>query len=168
MLTGLVRSTVQTKRGHVPAVHRRTPAVQGQATSSPLAAEKRFGIVPRTIAMNNASKDGTCAGKSLASVTVVLVVILGFLFWKSFQKDLVHFSNDGRWATLVRSDRDAYQASAGSGRTGIGLDYIGTSPISITWSLLSVLGPVNFAKFYPPITLFILGLAAWTFFARSG
>jgi len=119
--------------------------------------------------MNYASKDGTCAGKSLAWVAAVLLVILGFLFSRSFQTGLVHFSNDGPLGNL-----SSKAIEMPSGFSGIWTDlhwigsHGGTAPISITWSLLSILGPVKFAKCYPPISLFILGLAAWTFFRTLG
>src|SRR4030095_1987978 len=112
------------------------------AASSPLAAGTRIGIVRPTIAMNNASKDGTCAGKSLALTAVVLIVLLGFLFRGSFQKDYVHFSNDGPLGNL-----NSAAIKMPEGFKGIWSDlhwigsYGGTAPVSVQWFLFWVLGP---------------------------
>jgi hypothetical protein len=97
----------------------------------------------------------------------LLAVILIVLFGKSFLPDYVHFSNDGplgqesaRWARLPA----AFTGSWGD-LNGIGAS-AGSWPLGLSGLIRWALGPVGFAKFFPPIALFILGLGAWTFFRQ--
>ena len=98
---------------------------------------------------------------------VLLVIILAALFGKSFLPDYVHFSNDGplgqensQWLRLPDCltgawvDLSDIGSNAGSGSLGL------TS--LARWTL----GPVGYAKFFPPIALFVLGLGAWAFFRQ--
>ena len=98
---------------------------------------------------------------------VLLAVILAVLFGKSFLPGIVHFSNDG---PLGQQNAAWTRLPAGFTGSWQDLNDIGTSVGSLSVSLTSlirwVLGPVAFAKFFPPITLFILGLGAWTFFRQ--
>ena len=96
---------------------------------------------------------------------VLLAVTLALLFWRSFLPDNVHFSND---SPLGQQNVDFTKLPAAM--TGMWDDLNETgfsggafSPAvsgAITW----LLGPVGYAKFFPPVCLFILGLGAWTFF----
>jgi hypothetical protein len=107
--------------------------------------------------------------KGLIAVTAVLVLILAVLFAKSFQPGMVHHSNDGPLGNLKS---DAIKLPEAFQGYWVDLHWIGSSggaaPISITYLLLWILGPVGFAKFYPPLCLLILGLSAWTFFRTIG
>ena len=98
---------------------------------------------------------------------VLLAVILAVLFAKSFLPGIVHFSNDG---PLGQQNAEWVRLPAGFTGSWLDLNDIGTSIGSLSLSLTSlirwVLGPVAFAKFFPPIALFILGLGAWTFFRQ--
>ena len=97
----------------------------------------------------------------------LLAIILAVLFAKSFLPNYVHFSNDGplgeinaAWgrfpSTLTGTwdDLNDIGTSGGSGSP----DFTAMS----SW----LLGPVAYAKFYVPIAMFILGVAAWTFFRQ--
>jgi len=97
---------------------------------------------------------------------VLLAVILAVLFGKAFCRALFIFQRRAAGPTKCRVDR----LPAGFTGSWQDLNDIGTSVGSLSVSLTSlirwVLGPVAFAKFFPPITLFILGLGAWTFFRQ--
>jgi hypothetical protein len=98
---------------------------------------------------------------------VLLIILLAVLFGKSLLPDYVHFSNDGplgqqnaAWGQLPQAFTgcwgDIYNIGNSSGGFPMGLNGI------IRW----VLGPVGYAKFLPPIALFVLGLGAWCFFRQ--
>jgi hypothetical protein len=115
---------------------------------------------------NNVSAPGW---RGFITVTVVLALILGVLFAKSFQPGMVHHSNDG---PLGVAKSQALSLPSAFGGYWVDLHWLGSSggaaPVSITYLLLWILGPVGFAKFYPPLSLLILGLCAWTFFRTIG
>jgi hypothetical protein len=97
----------------------------------------------------------------------LLAVILAVLFGKSFLPGYVHFSNDGPlgqqnagWTRLPASFTGSW---ADLNDIGNG---VGSWPLGLTALFKWVLSPVAFAKFFPPIALFILGLGAWTFFRQ--
>src|SRR5206468_6128160 len=95
----------------------------------------------------------------------VLVVILGFLFRESFKPGMVQFSNDGPLGVMMSAALAVQQALTGF---WMDLNWIGmnggAASSSISYLLVWVLGPVGFAKFYPPIALLLLGAGAWIFF----
>jgi hypothetical protein len=98
---------------------------------------------------------------------VLLAVILAVLFGKSFLPGYVHFSNDG---PLGQQNAEWTRLPAGFTGSWADLNDIGTSvgswPLGLSALIKWVLGPVAFAKFFPPLALFILGLGAWTFFRQ--
>ena len=97
---------------------------------------------------------------------LLLLAVLGLLFWRSFLPDFVHFSNDGplgQMASAQLSNFPGNFAGGWSDLTDVGGSLGTTSPtlsILIGW----LFGPVGFAKFSAPFALFILGLGAWSFF----
>jgi hypothetical protein len=98
---------------------------------------------------------------------VLLLIILGTLFWRSFLPDYVHFSNDG---PLGQENAKWWQPpwtifGAWDDLNSIGF-HPGASYPDITILVFWVLHPVGFAKFLAPIALFFLGLGAWTFFRQ--
>ena len=93
--------------------------------------------------------------------------ILVLFFLSSFRPGYVVFSNDGPLGAL--HSEAAQQPSGFTGRwfdlNSIGLNGAGYF-LSFTSILLWLLGPVLFSKFYPPLTLAILGCCAWFCFRR--
>ena len=107
------------------------------------------------------------AAKSIWPAAGLIAVILAVLFWRSFLSDYVFFSNDGP----LGEQNAAWQAMP-SGITGmwVDLNYLGSSggayTPSITGVLHILLQPLGYAKFYPAVALFILGIGAWTLFRQ--
>jgi hypothetical protein len=98
---------------------------------------------------------------------ILLAIVLGALFWKSFLPGYVHFSNDGPLGQQVAAQTRLPAAFTGSWSdlNDIGGNAGSPSPdlgALIRWTM----GPIGYAKFLAPIALFILGLGAWTFFRQ--
>ena len=120
--------------------------------------------------MKNASQPVTAPSwKGILPSTLVLVLVLAFLFARSFQRDEVIFSNDGPLGVAKSASLSLPAAFKGY---WVDLHWIGMngghSPASLTYALLWLLGPVGYAKFYAPISLLILGVCAWVFFRTLG
>ena len=100
-------------------------------------------------------------------VPVLLAVILGLLFWKSFNPSFVFFSNDGPLGEQNTAWTQAPQCIGGmwDDLNSIGFTAGAFAP-SASGMIRWVAGPVGYAKFYAPIALFILGIGAWTFFRQ--
>jgi hypothetical protein len=100
-------------------------------------------------------------------IVLWLGVILSVLFFKSFLPQYVHFSNDGPLGA-----QNASWLRLPHGYTGMWNDLndiggsAGAASPSLTTLICWALGPVGLAKFLAPISLFILGLGAWTFFRQ--
>lgn len=98
------------------------------------------------------------------AASLVLAVILALLFSGSFRPLQVVFSNDGPLGVLKS---DVYKMPDPWTGFWSDLHWIGSNqgfaPASLTYMLLWLLGPVGFAKFFPPLALCFLGLGAWTF-----
>ncbi len=100
-------------------------------------------------------------------ILLLLAVILSVLFYRSFLPDYVHFSNDGP----LGSQSSAFCQLPGA-FTGVwgDLNDVGSScgvwPVDINSIFRWFLGPLGYAKFFPPITLLILGMSAWIFFRQ--
>lgn len=98
---------------------------------------------------------------------LLLLIVLSVLFCKSFLPDFVHFSNDGPLGQQMA----AYARFPGiltgtwSDQNDIGVDG-GAATLDFSTLMGWILGPVNNAKFLAPIALFVLGIAAWTFFRQ--
>jgi hypothetical protein len=99
--------------------------------------------------------------------SLLLAVVLAILFAKSFRPDYVHFSNDGPLG----------QVNAAFGKmpgvlTGFWADLNdigsngGAAAPDITSVLYWILGPVDYSKFFQPLTLLVLGIGAWVFFRQ--
>ncbi len=103
----------------------------------------------------------------LGKAAVLLAIVLIFLFWRSFLPDYVHFSNDAPLGSYM----SAWLQLPGV-FTGTWGDLNDTGSSAGAWSvdasqcLRWLLGPVGFAKFFPPCALLILGLGAWCFFRQ--
>jgi hypothetical protein len=98
-----------------------------------------------------------------------LGAVVGALFSQSFQASQVHFSSDGplganmaKWADISAGYTGMWQDLYWLGGRG------GSAYPSFTHALLMVIGPVGFAKFYPPLCLLVLGLSVWLCFRQLG
>jgi hypothetical protein len=98
---------------------------------------------------------------------VLLIIILGLLFWKSFLPGYVHFSNDGplgqqntEWTKLPYSLIGMWDDLNDIGSNA------GAFPPNLYTLIRWAFGPVGYAKFLAPVALFILGLGTWTFFRQ--
>jgi len=95
----------------------------------------------------------------------LLALLLGTLFFRSFDPGLVAFSNDGP----LGAQSTGY-SKLPAGLSGMWDDLndtgfqAGVYVPSVTGTLFWLLGPLWFSKIYVPIALFILGLGAGTFF----
>ena len=94
-----------------------------------------------------------------------LIVTLGVLFYRGFDPDMVHFSNDGPLGPMHSACVQPPGVFSGfwSDLNSLGGNGGSAAP-DISGIIGLLLGPVGFAKFYTPLALFILGLGAWTFF----
>jgi hypothetical protein len=107
--------------------------------------------------------------RSLVIALALLLAVLYVLFAKSFQPDQILFSSDGP----LGNNAAAYSAlpEAFSGMW-LDLNWVGgpggSAFPSATYLLLWILGPLYFAKFYAPLSLLFLGLAAWVCFRQFG
>ena len=98
---------------------------------------------------------------------LLLFVVLACLFWRSFLPGFVHFSNDGPLGMQNAAWLQMPEAMTGQwyDLNSIGLNAGEAAPDFITllhWTL----GPVGYAKFLAPISLWILGVGAWFFFRQ--
>ena len=93
--------------------------------------------------------------------------MLGMLFYQSFVPGRVVFSNDGPLCGSVEAANQLPQIFAGA---WLDLNSIGSNGGIATPSISSLLrlitGPVGYAKFFAPVSLFILGIGAWAFFRQ--
>jgi len=98
---------------------------------------------------------------------LVLTGVLVLIFWKSFLPEYVHFSNDNPLAQHIAAWMELPGILFGQWAD---LNYIGSSSgsmaLDVTALLHWFLGPVGYAKFFPPAALLILGLGAWAFFRQ--
>ena len=95
----------------------------------------------------------------------LLALLLGTLFFRSFDPDLVAFSNDGPLgaSSTVYSKLPAGLSGMWDDLNDTGFQ-AGVYVPSLTGTLFWLLGPLWFSKIYVPIALFIAGLGAWAFF----
>lgn len=81
---------------------------------------------------------------------------------------MVLFANDG---PLGANAAKAFDPPSSFKGVWVDLNWLGNSagaqPMTITFVLMWLLGPVGFAKFYSPITLLLLGSGAWLFFWQA-
>ena len=102
-------------------------------------------------------------------ILLLLFVVLSALFARSYLPDFTVFSNDGPLGTLMSASHRMPDGFTGGWQdlNSIGFREGGAWP-SITYALLTVLGPLGYSKFYAPMALLILGLGAWFFFRKLG
>ncbi len=99
----------------------------------------------------------------------LLCLVLGLLFVRSLDPAYVVFANDGPLGAMMAERAKVPEAFTGSWAdlNGYGARDPGALP-NLTSSLLWVLGPLGFAKFYAPITVLFLGICGWVLFRQLG
>jgi len=105
--------------------------------------------------------------RGFALFLVCLLLILCALFHASFDPDKIHFSNDaplGIWTAQWLALPDSF-SGCWDDLNWLGLG-VGISSLMPTNLLRLVLGPLYFARFFPPVALLMLGLCAWVFFRQ--
>src|SRR5689334_7815757 len=100
--------------------------------------------------------------RSFILILACLTAVLGVLFFNSFRPGYVHFSNDGPLGSQIASPFKLPEAFSGvwNDLNWLGVNG-GTFLIDITSLTKFVLGPVGFAKFLPPVAIFLVGLCSW-------
>jgi hypothetical protein len=98
---------------------------------------------------------------------VLLAIVLAVLFWKSFLPDFILLNNDGPLGAVHASWMQLPKGFFGCwyDLNTIGVN-AGAAMPDITNVTRWVLGPVGFAKFIIPVTLWLFGAAAFFFFKR--
>jgi hypothetical protein len=98
---------------------------------------------------------------------LLLLVVLGCLFWRSFLPGIVHFNNDGplgaqnaAWQQFPQSITGCWYDLNSIGSNG------GVFSPEISVLIRWIMGPVGLSKFFAPIGLWILGIGAWFFFRQ--
>ena len=98
----------------------------------------------------------------------LLVGVLFMLFFRSLKPEMVLFANDGPLGANMAKAIDPPSSFKG---VWFDLNWLGNNagsqPVTVTYVLLWLLGPVGFAKLYGPITLLLLGLSAWLYFRQT-
>jgi hypothetical protein len=102
-------------------------------------------------------------------VFLLLFLVLACLFWRSLLPDYVLFSNDGSLAIQKSEWVHLPEAFIGS---WYDLNTVGVSAGAVVPDFTSVFrwifGAVGYAKFIAPVSLWLLGAAAFFFFRRAG
>ena len=100
----------------------------------------------------------------------ILAVLIGFLFRAVLAPGNVVASNDAPLGLMQAFDDvrwDYFWHGSWANLSWLGSAAVGTMP-NISHGSYVLLGAVGFAKFYAPIGLFVLGLAAFFFCRRAG
>jgi hypothetical protein len=105
--------------------------------------------------------------KQFLLVFALLAVVLGFICRQSFEPGQAHFSNDGRLGIMMTEAFDMPEAMNGMWFEYWWLgSYAGEAPPTGNLMLLSLLGPVWFAKLLVPVSMLFLGVCAWILFRQ--
>jgi hypothetical protein len=107
--------------------------------------------------------------KLLPLLLGVLVGVLSVLFWFSFLPGNIVASNDGPLGAQVAQCRQLPGIFFGAWNdlNSIGVNEGSAFP-GVTYGLSWLLGPTGFAKFFAPLSILFLGLAASCFFRQIG
>ncbi|HEV2210514.1 MAG TPA: polysaccharide biosynthesis/export family protein [Verrucomicrobiae bacterium] len=110
-----------------------------------------------------------CGKAGFVVMALCLAVLLGVLFYGTFEPGHAVFSNDGPVGVLMAKYNRLPAGFLGAWQdlNSIGQRLGGAWP-SVTWGLLTALGPIGYAKFYAPFGLLLLGLGAWCFLRQMG
>jgi hypothetical protein len=121
--------------------------------------------------MANKNPDGrsSVASHGLWVLLGSLVFVFGLLFHKSLFPQQILFNNDNPYGSWVQEGFSLPQAFTG---TWLGLNWLGFSggglPPSLYPLALWVGGALNYAKFWQPVSLMLLGLSAWYYCRKQG
>src|SRR5580693_3171494 len=98
----------------------------------------------------------------LGTAALLFGGVLAIFLYGVFLPDQTLFSNDGPLGRTISQCHELPQRFLGCwlDLNNIGFDG-GAAPLSISFGLQWVLGPVWFSKFYALLSLLILGLGAW-------
>lgn len=103
------------------------------------------------------------------ALLATLAGVLAILFAKSFLPEYVHFANDG---PLGAAESAAGRMPAAMTGVWLDLNWVGNEGVASAPSLSNllcvVLSPVAYAKVIVPLSLLLLGCAAWVFFRQCG
>ncbi len=103
------------------------------------------------------------------ALLAALAGVLALLFAKSFLPEYVHFANDG---PLGAAESAAGRMPAAMSGVWLDLNWVGNEGVASAPSLSNllcvVLSPVAYAKVIVPLSLLLLGCAAWVFFRQCG
>jgi hypothetical protein len=112
-------------------------------------------------------KSSETAGRQRSSIWLMLLlifIVLSVFFRYNYLPGFTSFSNDGPIGTLKSDSHKLPEEFFGGWQdlNSVGIRE-GTWP-SLTYTLLCTLKPVLYSKLYAPVGLFLLGLAAFSFF----
>ncbi len=119
--------------------------------------------------LRSPASSSTPRSTGFLTMFLLLFGLLALLFHDCFFSGYTLFSNDGPLGAIMVDSRRVPESFTGVWQdlNSIGFREGGAVP-SITYGLMWLLGPLGFSKFYVPIVLLILGMAAWGFFRRLG
>lgn len=100
-------------------------------------------------------------------VAFILILVVGILFARSLLPGMVVFSNDG---PLGANMAEQFRVPAAFTGVWTPLNWVGgnagSSAPNLTNFFLWATGPIWFAKFYAPFSIFVLGLCSWLAFRQ--
>lgn len=124
----------------------------GQASTSPIRTAER----------------ASTRGKFLWTF-LCLALVLGGIFFRSFEPSLVLFANDAPYGLLRSQEANALSNFLGAWQD---LNWLGSahpsSMTDVTFGFYLLVGALGYAKFYVPFALLLLGLSAWFLLHRLG
>jgi hypothetical protein len=107
--------------------------------------------------------------KTMGWGALVLAVLIGFVFRKSFEPGQILFSNDGPLGPISSQSDNPLGAFSGFWQPLNWIGYQAPNALpTLSNALVLVTTPVSFSKLYAPFSIFVLGLAAVALFYRLG
>lgn len=123
----------------------------------------RKGIAPAAAGTSNPA----LLKNPLPWAALFLLIVLSILFWRSFDANEVHFSNDGPLGGMVAEHNRMPKILSGVWEDLNWLGNQGLSPSpSVTTALRLITTPQVYGRILPPASLFIAGICAAYYFRR--